>query len=159
MAKKAQKKDNKNLIIGICCAVLVVVVIVVAVVFATRGTTKLSDEYFVSDDTKLVLNAGDDEDEFKIHEVYTYSGDDITGMTTYYEYKSEAEAKAALDEYNKASEEEKAGIKGVSVNGKYLVIEVTEDQYEGRTVSDIKELIELYESFNNGNLNYDYEEE
>lgn len=159
MAEKA-KKDNKNLIIGICAAVLVVVVIVVAVVFATKGTSTLSDAYFVSDDTKYVITVDGDEidaedEEFvpvKTHVVYTYSGDTITGMTTYMEFADEATAKAALASYQEAYADvdpSESGVASMSTNGKYLVVVATEDQYADTTVSDIKQYVEFMEMMEN----------
>lgn len=154
MAETA-KKDNKNLIFGICAAVLVVVVIVVAAIFATRGSSpKLSDDYFVSDDTKYVLTVDGDEayeedEEFapvKTHVVYNYSGDTITGVTTYMEYTDEATAKTVYDVYKN---EEQDGVKSVSLNGKYLVVEMTEDQYADITASDVKQQIEFMEMLKN----------
>ena len=150
MAEKA-KKDNKNLIIGICVAVLAIAVIVVAVVLATKGTTKLSDAYFKSDDTKYVLTIDGDQmdiedaDEYepvKTHIVYYYSGDTVNGMTTYMEFADESTAKTALEAYKSVDQE---GIKNLSVNGKYLVIEMTEDQYADMTASDVKQQIEFME--------------
>ena len=160
MAKKA--KNNKNLIIGICAGVLVIAVIIVCVVLAINNTKKLDDSYFVSDDTKYVLDVStsvvDAEDEeytpVKAYAVYTYSGDEITGMTTYFEFADEATAKAALGTFE---EEMKEGggesVKSISVNGKYIVAEMTEDNYADLTASDVKQEIELMEMFKNMNFN------
>ena len=151
MAEKA-KKDNKNLIIGICAGVLVIAVIIVAIIFATKGTTNLSDAYFVSDDTKYVLTVDgseieeDEESAFtpvKTHVVYYYSGDTITGMTTYMEFADEATAKTALEAYK--SIDDQTGVKNISANGKYVVVEMTEDQYADITASDVKQQIEFME--------------
>lgn len=164
MAEKA-KKDNKNLIIGICCAVAVVVVVIVAVVLATSGSSKLSDAYFVSDNTKYVLTMeGDDldtEDEeytiVKTHIVYNYSGDKITGMSTYAEYADEATAKKAYEIYKSADQD---GIKKLYVDGKYVVAEMEEDQYADLTVDSVKSQIEFMEMIKNMDLdNYDYDED
>ncbi|MDO4399139.1 MAG: hypothetical protein Q4C24_02500 [Candidatus Saccharibacteria bacterium] len=159
MAEKA-KKNNKNLIIGICATVLVIGVVAVAIFFATRGgSTTLNDAYFVSDDTKYVLTVDSDqtdsEDEtltpIKTHIVYNYSGDSITGMTTYMEFADAATAKSALEIYKNA--EDQTGVKNISVNGKYVVVEMTEDQYAEMTASDVKQQIEFMEMLKNMNLN------
>lgn len=159
MANKA-KKDNKNAIIGcICAAVVVIVVVIVAVVLATNGN-KLNDSYFKSDDTKYVLTMesdGTDTDEYtpiKTHLVYTYSGDEITGMTSYYEYADEAKAKAAADVWK-----ENAGdsYKEIYANGKYVVLVSNESDYEGVTASDVKQQIEFMEMLKN--MNFDDSEE
>ena len=163
MAEKA-KKDNKNLIIGICAAVVVVVAIIIAVVFATKGTVKIDDSYFVSDGTKYVLtveggylDSGDEDiaQAVKTPMVYTYSGDTITGATLYQEYTDEATAKSVYDALKAQDPDEVAG---VSVNGKYLVAEMPKEEYEDMTASDVKEQIEFMEMFNNMNLDdEDYE--
>ena len=161
MAKKAKKKDNKNLIIGICVAVVAVVAIVVAAVIAANGVKKLDDSYFVSDDTKYVLTmeSGDyatEEDEntpSKTHVVYTYSGDEITGMTTYAEYTDEATAKSAYDIYKDSDQE---GIKNLTLNGKYIIAEMSEDYYANITASEVKSQIEFMEMLKNMDTS-DYE--
>lgn len=160
MAEKA-KKNNKNLIFGICAAILVVAVVVVAIIFATSSSSpKLNDAYFVSDDTKYVLTVDGDgttteteDEEFtpaKTHIVYYYSGDTITGVTTYIEYADEATAKTVFDVYKDQDQE---GVKSVSLNGKYIVVEMTEDQYADITASDVKQQIELMEMLKNMNTN------
>ena len=150
MAEKA-KKNNKNLIIGICVTVLAIVVVVVAVIFATKGTTQLNDAYFVSTDTKYVLTEEGDGSTFEGTEyvpVRTYlvnehSGETITSITNYTEFKDEATAKAALkslQEQLKGANLSENGIKSISTNDKYLVMVFTEDQYKGFTFSEAKEL-------------------
>lgn len=155
MANKA-KKNNKNLIIGICAAIVVVIVVVVAVILATRGgSAQLNDSYFVSDDTKYVLTLEtDDVDEeyapAKTHMVYFYSGDDVTDMKAYYEFADEAAAKAAFDYYKEAMEGEE--YKDISLNGKYIVITSNESAYEDLTANDVKQQIEFMEMLKNMDL-------
>ncbi|MBQ1373301.1 hypothetical protein IIY66_00650 [Candidatus Saccharibacteria bacterium] len=149
MAQKAKAKptNNKNLIISACIAVVVVAVVAVAIFFATRGP-QLNDSYFVSDGSKYVV-AMDSEDfasdgitnaPVKAYAVYTYSGDKITGMITYAEFANEATAKAALEEYKKVSLD---GVKSISTNGKYVVIEMSDDQYSDMTASELKAYIDF----------------
>ena len=157
MAKQA-KKDNKNTIIGgICAALVVVVVIVVAVVLATRGGG-LNDDYFKSDDTKYVLTidsdmTGSDSENsavnpVKTHIVYMYSGDTITGMKTYGEFADNDAAKKAFDAIKEAGE----SMDGYELNGKYIIVTATEDQYKDMTASDVKAQIEFMESLKNMDL-------
>lgn len=159
MANKA-KKDNKNLIIGICAAVVVVVVIVIAVVLATRGT-KLNDDYFVSDDTKYVLTVetgdlytdDDDSDEVvpvKTHLVYTYSGDEITGLKAYYEFADDAAAKTAYDQYVEADLSNEYA--SIELDGKYVILTANASEYEDLTADDVKQRIEFMEMLNNMDL-------
>lgn len=155
MAEKA-KKNNKNLIIGICAGVLVIAVVIVAVIFATKSS--LNDAYFVSDDSKYVLTVDRDmletEDKenspIKTHIVYYYSGDAITGVTTYMEFDNDATAKAALDLYKNADQ---TGVKSLKTDGKYLVVEMTEDQYKDLTVSDVKQQVEFMEMLKKSGTN------
>ena len=152
MAEKA-KQENKNMIIGgICAAIAVVVIIIVAVALATRGTG-ISDDYFKSDGTKYVLTienepVGDDEadvyDPVKTHMVYTYSGEDVTGMKTYAEFADADTAKKAFDAIKESGED----MTNYAVEGKYIILTATPDQYEGMKASDVKSQIEFYESLN-----------
>lgn len=154
-AKGKSKGNNKNLIIGICCAVVVVVVIVVAIVLAVTSGNRLGDAYFVSDDTKYVLTVEsddmviDEEEEayapVKTHLVYTYSGDEITGLKAYYEYADNASAKAAYD-YILSSGEETGE---VAIDGKYVIITAAPEEYEGLTASDVKQQVEFMEMMKN----------
>lgn len=155
MAEKA-KKNNKNLIIGICTGVLIIAVVIVAVIFVTKSS--LNDSYFVSDGSKYVLTVGRDmletEDKenspIKTHIVYYYSGDAITGVTTYMEFDNDATAKAALDLYKNADQ---TGVKSLKTDGKYLVVEMTEDQYKDLTVSDVKQQVEFMEMLKKSDTN------
>lgn len=155
MAEKA-KKNNKNLIIGICTGVLIIAVVIIAVIFATRST--LNDSYFVSDGSKYVLTVDRDMLEtenketspIKTHVVYYYSGDAITGVTTYMEFADDATAKAALDLYKNADQ---TGVKSLKTNGKYLVVEMTEDQYKDITTSDVKQQVEFMEMLKKSGTN------
>lgn len=156
--KKAKNKGgNKNIIIGACCAVVVVVIIIVAIVLATTGGGGLNDSYFVSDGSKYVLTVESedmviDEDEeayapVKTHLVYTYSGDEITGLKAYYEYADAASAKAAYD-YILSSGEETGE---VAIDGKYVIITAAPEEYEGLTASDVKQQVEFMEMMKNMN--------
>lgn len=169
MAKKAEanknQKNNKNIIIGACIAVLILAIIVVAIVFTTKGNVQLNDAYFVSDNTKYVLTV-DEEDldiddraehkPLKTHIVYPYSGDNITGMITYLEYTDGAAAEAAFEAYK---DYEQSEVKNLSVNGKYLIVEMSEDQYSDLKASDVKQQIEFMEMLKNINIDEETDSE
>ena len=154
MATKSNKKtkDNKNLIIGICAAVVVVFAIVITVVVVSNNT--LNDNYFVSDGTKYVFTldseesdlASDDLTPLKTHLVYTYEGDKVTGMKSYYVYADANAAKTAFDKMKEAGGEE---AKGIELNGKYIIITAEEEVYKDLTASDVKQQIEFMESLKN----------
>ncbi|MBP5647668.1 hypothetical protein J6X04_00015 [Candidatus Saccharibacteria bacterium] len=153
MADKA-KKENKNLIVGICSAVIVVALIIVVAVLATRGSG-LNDNYFKSDDTKYVLTVdsemmGEDieSQEYaptKTHIVYTYSGEEITGMKTYLEYADAATAQKAFDAMKESGEE----MGDAKVDGKYIVATNEASTYEGMTTEDVKQQIQAIELLQN----------
>ena len=155
MANKATK-DNKNMMIGICAVVLVAIVaVVIAVVLA--NSNKLNDSYFVSDGSKYVLTVesemtGDEEQDaytpVKTHIVYTYSGDEITGMKTYGEFADADAAKKAFDAIKESGED----MTNYAIDGKYIIVTGTAESYEGMTASDVKAQIEFYESLKNMNL-------
>ena len=154
MANKA-KKNNKNLIIGICAAVVVVVVIIVAIVLAGSGN-KLNDQFFVSDNTKYVLtmdaeDMGMDGEEYspsKVHIVYFYSGDEVTDLKSYYEYADEASAKSAFEAFKELGDDES----NYTVEGKYIILTADKEEYEDLTASDVKQQIEFMNSLEDMDL-------
>ncbi len=166
MANQAAKKDNKNLIIGICVAAVAVVAIIVAIVMFARNSNTLSDDYFKSDDTKYVLTIDTDSmdidtegEEYipvKTHVVYTYSGDEITGMKSYAEFSDAATAEKAFKQLQESDEEE---AKTAELNGKYIVFTNDASEYEELTTSDIKQRIEFMEMLKNMDTEGDEEAE
>ena len=161
MAEKASKskKDNKNLIIGCLAAVAVVVAIIITVVVINNNS--LNDNYFVSDGTKYVLtieaDASDESDQYaplKTHLVYTYDGDKVTGMKTYYVYGDNDSAKKAFDALKDAINNEEEA-KSMELNGKYIIITASEESYKDLTASDVKQQIEFMEKLQNMNTSSD----
>lgn len=153
MAKN--EKNNKNLIVGICSALAVLAVVIVVVVLVINNGNRLDDSYFKSDDAKYVLTIDSDMLEaeegeeyvpVKIHYVYTYSGDKITGLKSYYEYADANTAKAAFEQLK--SRDDSAVME---VNGKYVVMTAPESEYENDTATDVKQRIELIDMINSGN--------
>ena len=159
----ANKSKNNKLIFGICAAVIVVIVAIVAVILVNKNSGP-SDAYFVSDGTKYVLNMSADEMAFddqeyaptEVHLVYTYSEDKITGLKTYYEYESAEKAKAA---YDYISSNDADLYKSISVDGKYLILESKEEEYQDITPEDVKQQIEFMELLRTMNIDSEEEEE
>ena len=154
-------KNNNNLIIGICAAIAAVVIIAVIVIVLIMNKGKgglggINDSYFVSDDTKYVLNLDADDiyventeyAPLKSHLVYTYSDDAITGLKAYYEYSDNSSAEAA---YNFYQENNDNTYKEVALDGKYLILTANEDEYQNLSPSDVKQQIEFMEMLNNMN--------
>ena len=154
MADRA-KKNNKNLIICICTAVVVIIAIIAIVLATGGGGQHLSDDFFVTDDTKAVATLGPDDvsiadERFipnKTHLVYFFSGDTVSGLKAYYEYDDEATAKAAYSFLN-SDENDLKDFKSISQNGKYVILEANEEEYEGITKEQAIQQIEVFDSFN-----------
>ncbi len=152
---KSKTKDNKNLIIGICCLAVVALAAIVAVVLVSNSG--LNDGYFVSDDTKYVFTLESDEKDLsededapvKTHIVYTYEGDKVTGLKSYYVYADADKAKTAFDKMKESAGEEESN--SIELNGKYIIITAEEDVYKDLTASDVKQQIEFMESLKNTN--------
>ena len=166
MAEKAKKskKDNKNLIIGCCTAFVLVVAIIITAVVLNNNT--LNDGYFVSDNTKYVLTIEADEVDsnneeitpVKTHQVFTYDGDKITSMKTYYVFADGNAAKTAFDTLKKeleGQEQEQEQIANIEVNDKYVIVTAKEESYKDLTASDVKQQIEFLEKLKNMNTDSD----
>ncbi len=101
-------------------------------------------EKFYTDDTKLVYdNAGI----YKL--VFYYKDNEITGLEHYYEYENESIAEA---QYQKDKEDYKniKSIRKITLSGKYVVYTLAGDQFEGKTVQEVKDsysfLVPIYEN-------------
>ena len=154
MANKSSEK-NKGIIIGVCAALVVIALVVVGIVMAVKnGGGGLSDAYFKSDGTKYVLTLDAEDMSFdseemvpvKTHLVYTFSGDEITGLKGYYEYDNVEKAEAA---YNYLVENQKDDFKSIVLDGKYVVVEADESEYEDLTTEDVKQQIDYMEAMKN----------
>ncbi len=162
MAGKAEKTNNKTIIGVVCAAVVLIVIVILLILFLKPGGVGfgggLNDDYFVSDGTKLVLSLdkediSTDEEEYapnKLHQVYYYSGEKITGMSYFYEYADVAAAKAAYDHIKSESESE---AKEIKLNGKYIEIVMDEGQFADTTTDEVKENIEFMKMLND--MNYE----
>ena len=159
MANKKEVKSNNSKKVAICVSILAIVVVIVAAIIVLVVKNKpLDDTYFVSDDTKYVLTLDSSDismedptyNPVKSHLVYTYSGNDITGLKAYYEYADNNAAKTAA-EYLKQNYEGNDQQK-IAVDGKYVIFTATEAEYEGLTASDIKQQIEFMELLKNMSL-------
>ena len=155
MANKAKEKDNKNLIINTCIILIVIVAIIATaiVMLIIKGNTP-SEEFFVSDGTKYVINlkgeesSSEEDDDYQaqeVHIVYYYSGEDITGIKTYYEYSTEAKAMAAFNYYTEVLSED---YDNIEINDKYVILTSNESDYKNKTTYDVEQQIKFIESQN-----------
>lgn len=156
MAEEANAKNKKTLIGIIVGAILVIAAVVVAIVLIVNRGETLNDEFFKTDDKKIVItNTSEDGDSSvakKVHQVYTIDGDKVTGLKVYSEFESEQAAKDA-DAKPEVAEAMKTGsYKDHKVQGKYIIITMADSAYEGVTVEQLRTTAELIQdALKNGN--------
>lgn len=142
-------KDKKFLLnAGLTLMVFVATAGIVWGILALRKPSEppVNDEYFVTDDTKYVvdLSPTGNSTSVKTHVVYTYDGDTVTGMKTYFEYADEESAERALESVKNLVEFANSQ---VELEGRYIVATANEDQYKGLTASDVKQQTEAIRQF------------
>jgi hypothetical protein len=91
--------------------------------------TVYDDIELYSDDTKYVFEMGNTK------YIFYYSGDEITGYTTYTEYEDAETANAV---YSLLKKEDLTGVDKYYTKGKYIVYELNKSEYEDMKASDIK---------------------
>lgn len=154
MVEKSKSKGKKlNIRMIIVSLVLLVAVIIVSILLKNYGRETLNDSYFVSDANKIVMTLdGADvapiEDDttdipIKVHTVYYYVGDSITGAKVFYEYDNTDAAKAV---YEKTSIENKDWATGKSLDGKYVIFQYDSNLVKAFTPEQIRESVENVES-------------
>ncbi len=142
MAEEANA--NKNKLIGIIAgAALVVVAVIVGIVMINKNKGEvLNDDFFKTDDSKIVIsntaNSTDPTVAKKVHQVYSISGDKITGLKVYSEFESEQAAKDA-DAKPEVAEAMKTGMyKEHKVQGNYIIVTMNDSVYGSLTVEQLK---------------------
>lgn len=130
-------------IIALCATAVVILIITVLTTHPT-----IQDDYFISDDTKTTISLTPSASEsstsslVQTHFVYTYDGEDVSGLKTYFEYPDEESAKAAFE-----SAKDQPEFKGAIIEGKYIVVTADESQFKGLTASDIKQQADALQKF------------
>ena len=84
-----------------------------------------------SDNTKMVFNFYD---QYNI--VYYYSGEEITGLELYYDYKTEDMAKLSKATLEQSQDPE---VKSIVQKGQYVIITYNEEAYKDMTVEEVKQ--------------------
>jgi len=144
------KKPNKRLspksvtyfICGIACIIFIVIIIVVLIV-SLRGNHVDEEKDFVSNETQTTIEFSSGANEginalINTHLVYSYDADkNVIGLKTYFKYKDEESAKAALEIMKDQPE-----FKGAVVTDNYIVVTAEENQFKGLTYSDIQQQAE-----------------
>lgn len=139
-AKKLNLKTFYNVLIFVA---LVAVVVVLIVMNNNNNKIEITDDYFVSDDSKYVstmdkeiTNYENSEYEPPIsHMVYYISGDMVSDIKLFYEYDDEDDAKEA---YDNISMDDKKWATGKTLNGKYIIFQFVKDEYKGMTAEEAK---------------------
>ena len=141
--KKLQTILNVLGVITVCLLVAIIAVLAIQ----RLQPQPLSEDYFVSDDTKSVIGmtaSGSTSDPTHVQTfvVYTYDGDTVTGLKTYFEYTDEDAAATAIEARKSQPEFENA-----ELNGKYIVVTAKPESFEGLTASDVKQQEEAIRQF------------
>ena len=126
---------------------IVAAILVVALAIVLGKPQSISDDYFVSDDTKLVAKLDASQAAYESGEyepawtyiVYEYKGDEITNAKVYFAYDDDEQAREAnahisLD--NKVWAYEK------QLNGKYIVFSLFKYQYVNLTTEYVRGIID-----------------
>lgn len=143
----AESKSKKNTIAAVVAALVVVAGVVTATLLIRSHAAPLNDDFFKSNDTKLVMNLEDDGtfvDVVKAYIVYNYRDDKITGMAFYYQFTDEAVATAAFEEA-KADAAADESVKNFRQNGQYIIVDFNESEYANVSVNEVKQAIEFLE--------------
>lgn len=147
MVEQNRRKDNRWKVVSVVLAVVIVVVIAVAVAGLLRRD-KYDEDYFVSDETKLVVAIDKDMASFEegIYEpdvtyiVYYYDGGDtIKNMKIFFAYDDEQEAEVANENITL---EGKAWAKTKNLSGRFVVFVADEGQYENLETAYVRKIIE-----------------
>lgn len=143
---KTNSAKNRYLIYGVCAiASAAFIAIIVVLVLPLFNRPPLDEDFFVSDNTKTVvsLDAGSSNGTTRhTHMVYTYEGDEVTGLKTYFEYPDEESARAAV-----VTLKDQPEFKGAVVEGNYVVVTADESQFKGLTASDVKQQADAIRQF------------
>lgn len=134
-SKKIPRSVINTLVIVIGATMIAVIVFFVLNAFRQQP---INDEYFVSDETKSVIpiTAGSEQSDHKTSVVYTYDGDKVTSMKTYFEYSDAAAAEAAFEGIKSLTEFANLD---VMLEGKYIIVAADESQYQNLTASDVRQ--------------------
>lgn len=140
--------NSKTVRIGIVVFLVTFIVSMVIITVVADSNPVVEDNYFVSDETKTSITLTPNSDDtgsnqlIETHIVYTYDGDRVSGLKTYFEYPNEDIAKNTLESIKGQPE-----FKDAVVQGRYIVVAADESQYKGLTASDVKQQEEALKSF------------
>ena len=156
--EKTSKKISKKAALLIIVSVAVIIILIAVIIILSncknprREEVNINDDFFRSDNSKIVMPIGDDNyaaDNSRakqMYEVFNVDGEKIVSAYLYMEFENEAYAKGSLE-----SEETASAINaGVYKNngkteGKYVILELPEETYSGVPASDLRTSVKNYE--------------
>lgn len=148
-----QKNNKKNVIIAFVGAVIAIAVVVVAIIVLINRNKNatLGDDFFKSDDTKIVYttstrNVDSSYGAKKTHQVYTVDGSDVTGYTLYYEFGDEESAEDAYEEISQDVETDYTALEA-KLDGKFVSIKYDEETYSGAKASEVRSWVKSLEEY------------
>ena len=126
-------------ILGLIILTIIVATITIIILTLTNHPS-INEEYFTNDDTKTTIslspnsNKSNDAALIQTYLVYTYDGENVSSLKTYFEYIDEETAKTTFKFIKNQPE-----FKDAIVEGKYIIVAADESQYRGLTASDIQQ--------------------
>ena len=149
---REKKKLKKNLLVAVIGAVAAIVTVLVLVF--SHGGGELNENWFQSDNSKLVLTiesdptmvAENEQTPINSHLVYTYSDETVTSLKVYYQYENTVKAKTAYDTLHDSNNGQ---YKDVLLDGRYVVLVAVDSEYEHLKASDVKQQIDFMEMMKN----------
>lgn len=142
----ARTLQNILNILGVIATVLLAAIIIVLVIQKLQPEP-ISEDYFVSDETKSVIGMStsgstSDPSHIQTFVVYDFEGDNVVGLKTYFEYTDSEAAAAALERRKSQPEFEDA-----ELNDKYIIVTAKPESYQGLTASDVRQQEEAIKQF------------
>ena len=130
----------------IITSVFILVAVMVGVGMNLQAINRLNSSYFKSDGMKLVLSmnkdiASFDDSDYEAdvtHVVYYYTGNTINNVRVFFAYDTKNEARTA---YNNIAMDGKDWALKKKLQGKYVIFELSSDQYSDLTTEKVKENI------------------
>lgn len=147
MKKKSFKDEIKKrwkMILGMGVMLIALIVVIVAL---SNRMEPIDNDYFVSDDSKLVMSLNRAMANYETSDyepevtriVYYLDGDKVSNVRVFFDYGSEAEAREANDNITMDGKNWATGRK---LNGKYIIFDTKSEQKDGLTKEKVEENIE-----------------
>ena len=139
--KKRVRLINGKTIFSMIIVVLLVVVTVVLI--KMNGKVSYTDDYFKTDDSKIVSTFVSDAEVFgesqiepvKTYMVYYYSGNKITNVKVFYKFENFEQTEEANKHLDVGSLE---WADAKEVNGEYLIVQMNKSEYNELTTEIVR---------------------